>query len=90
MQTAKRKVFGTVDVDMIAGPSEVAIVADETCDPAWIAADLLSQAEQDEMSGVWLVSWSKSVAATVFDQIQVQLESLDRARSHGQRLSTEA
>jgi histidinol dehydrogenase len=79
VQAAKRRVFGTVDVDMIAGPSEVAIVADESCDPAWIAADLLAQAEQDEMSGVWLITWSKSLAATVFDQIQVQLESLDRA-----------
>src|SRR5215471_5091458 len=51
VQAAKRLVFGIVDVDMIAGPSEVAIVADETCDPAWIAADLLAQAEHDEMSG---------------------------------------
>jgi histidinol dehydrogenase len=79
VQTAKRQVFGTVDVDMIAGPSEVAIVADETCDPAWIAADLLALAEHDEMSGVWLVCWSKEVAASVFDQIQVQLETLDRS-----------
>jgi histidinol dehydrogenase len=44
VQSAKRQVYGTVDIDMVAGPSEVAIVADETCDPAWIAADLLAQA----------------------------------------------
>src|SRR5438270_2034890 len=79
VQSAKRQVYGAVDIDMVAGPSEVAIVADETCDPAWIAADLVAQAEHDENSGVWLVCWSKEVAAAVFDQIQVQLETLDRA-----------
>jgi histidinol dehydrogenase len=79
VQLAKRKVFGAVDIDMIAGPNEVAIVADETCDPAWIATDLLAQAEHDEMTGVWLICWSREVAAAVFDQLQVQLESLDRA-----------
>jgi histidinol dehydrogenase len=71
-------VYGTVDIDMTAGPSEVAIVADETCDPAWIAADLLAQAEHDEMAGVWLVCWSESLAAAVFDEVQVQLASLER------------
>jgi len=78
VQGAKRAVFGQVHIDMIAGPSEVAIIADETCDPAWIAADLLAQAEHDEMAGVWLVCWSEDVAAAVFDQIQIQLQTLDR------------
>jgi histidinol dehydrogenase len=78
-QAAKRQVYGIVDIDMIAGPSEVAIIADETCDPAWIAADLLAQAEHDELAGVWLICWSRDLAATVFDQVQVQLESLDRS-----------
>jgi histidinol dehydrogenase len=78
VQSAKRQVYGAVDIDMVAGPSEVAIVADDTCDPAWIAADLLAQAEHDEMAGVWLVTWSRSIAAAVFDEVQVQLESLDR------------
>ena len=78
MQSAKRQVYGTVDIDMIAGPSEVAIVADETCDPSWIAADLLAQAEHDEMAGVWLICWSKGVAAAVFDEVETQLELLDR------------
>jgi histidinol dehydrogenase len=78
VQSAKRQVYGTVDIDMIAGPSEVAIVADETCDPSWIAADLLAQAEHDEMAGVWLICWSKEVAAAVFDEVQAQLELLDR------------
>jgi len=79
VQLAKRAVFGTVDIDMTAGPNELAIVADETCDPAWIAADLLAQAEHDEMSGVWLICLSRETAAAVFDQLQVQLETLDRS-----------
>ena len=48
------------------------------CDPAWIAADLLAQAEHDEMAGVWLVCWSEGLAAAVFDEVQVQLASLER------------
>jgi histidinol dehydrogenase len=79
VQSAKRQVYGAVDIDMVAGPSEVAIVADETCEPSWIAADLLAQAEHDEMAGVWLITWSRDVAAAVFDEVQVQLSSLDRS-----------
>jgi len=79
VQAAKRLVYGVVDIDMIAGPSEVAIIADETCDPAWIAADLLAQAEHDEMARVWLICWSDEVAAAVFDEVQVQLQELDRS-----------
>jgi histidinol dehydrogenase len=78
VQGAKRLVFGQVHIDMVAGPSEVAIVADETCDPAWIAADLLAQAEHDEMARVWLICWSEDLAAAVFDQVQIQLDTLDR------------
>src|SRR2546422_5191927 len=59
VQSAKRHVYGIVDIDMLAGPSEVAIVADETCDPGWIAADLLAQAEHDETASVWLICWSR-------------------------------
>jgi histidinol dehydrogenase len=80
VQSAKRQVYGVVDIDMVAGPSEVAIVADETCEPSWIAADLLAQAEHDEMAGVWLITWSREVAAAVFDEVQVQLNSLDRSQ----------
>jgi histidinol dehydrogenase len=79
VQAAKRQVYGVVDIDMIAGPSEVAIIADETCDPSWIAADLLAQAEHDEMAGVWLICWSRELAASVFNEVQVQLEMLDRS-----------
>jgi histidinol dehydrogenase len=78
VQSAKQQVYGTVDIDMVAGPSEVAIVADETCDPGWVAADLLAQAEHDELAGVWLITWSRAVAASVFDELQAQLEALDR------------
>jgi histidinol dehydrogenase len=78
VQAAKRMVYGTVDIDMTAGPSEVAIISDETCDPAWIAADLLAQAEHDEMAGVWLICWSDGLAAAVFDEVQIQLASLER------------
>jgi histidinol dehydrogenase len=78
VQGAKRLVFGQVHIDMVAGPSEVAIVADETCDPAWIAADLLAQAEHDEMASAWLICWSEDLAAAVFDQVQIQLDTLDR------------
>jgi histidinol dehydrogenase len=78
VQAAKRMAYGTVDIDMTAGPSEVAIIADDSCDPAWIAADLLAQAEHDEMAGVWLVCWSEGLAASVFDEVQVQLVSLER------------
>ncbi len=78
VQSAKKIVFGTVDIDMVAGPSEVAIVADDTCDPAWAAADLLAQAEHDEMARVWLICWSEDLAAAVFDHVQLQLATLDR------------
>ena len=79
VQSAKRQVYGVVDIDMVAGPSEVAIIADETCEPSWIAADLLAQAEHDAMAGVWLITWSRELAAAVFDEVQVQLETLDRS-----------
>jgi histidinol dehydrogenase len=79
VQSAKRQVYGAVDIDMLAGPSEVAIIADDTCEPAWVAADLLAQAEHDEMARVWLITWSTEVAASVFDQVQAQLEVLDRS-----------
>ena len=79
VQSAKRHVYGIVDIDMLAGPSEVAIVADETCDPGWIAADLLAQAEHDETASVWLICWSRELAASVFDEVQAQLELLDRS-----------
>lgn len=78
VQAAKRLVYGVVDIDMTAGPSEVAIVADETCDPAWVAADLLAQAEHDELAGVWMVTWSEDAAAAVIAEVELQLSTLQR------------
>ncbi|MEM8949395.1 MAG: histidinol dehydrogenase [Pseudomonadota bacterium] len=75
---AKRQVFGRVGIDMIAGPSEVVVVAEEGNDPAWIAADLLSQAEHDEMAQAILITDSQTLAAAVEDEVLVQLENLPK------------
>lgn len=78
VQTAKRLVFGQVSIDMVAGPSEVAIVADETCPPAWVAADLLAQAEHDPLARTWLVCASEAFIRDVEREINTQLDALDR------------
>lgn len=75
---AKKMVYGTVDIDMIAGPSEIAIIADESATPSYIAADMLSQAEHDEMAAAVLLTGSKGVAEEVKAEIDIQLECLDR------------
>jgi histidinol dehydrogenase len=75
---AKRTVFGQVDIDMIAGPSEVLIIADSTADPAFIAADLLSQAEHDEMASSILVTDSEGLAVGVVKELKAQLKGLER------------
>lgn len=76
--TAKRLVFGVVDIDMIAGPSEILVVADESSNPAFIAADLLSQAEHDEMASSILVTTSKKVADETVKELKKQLKKLSR------------
>jgi len=76
--TAKRLVYGEVDIDMIAGPSEVLIIADETANPKYIAADLLSQAEHDEMSSCILVTTSERIITQTEEEITRQLDDLDR------------
>ncbi|WLR49300.1 histidinol dehydrogenase [Halobacillus litoralis] len=76
---AKREVFGDVDIDMIAGPSEIAVLADETARAEEIAADLLSQAEHDARSSSVLVTTSETLAKAVKKEVQVQLDSLPRA-----------
>ena len=78
---AKRMVFGEVDIDMIAGPSEILIIADKTADPAFVAADLLSQAEHDEMASAILVTDSKAVAAAVQKELASQLAGLQRKKT---------
>ena len=76
--TAKRMVFGQVDIDMIAGPSEILVLADGTCNPRFVAADLLSQAEHDKMAQAVLVTDSADLAAKVADELEVQLSQLPR------------
>ena len=76
--TAKRKVFGLVDIDMIAGPSEILVVADGGCNPAWVAADLLSQAEHDKLASAVLVTDSETLAQAVAEELERQLAALPR------------
>lgn len=76
--TAKRKVFGQVAIDMIAGPSEILVLADGLCDPAWVAADLLSQAEHDVLASPVLVTDSRPLAEQVQLELERQLETLPR------------
>jgi histidinol dehydrogenase len=82
--TAKKIVFGEVDIDMVAGPSEILIVADESADPAHLAADLLSQAEHDEMAHCILVTDSAKTAERVRVEVERQVDTLpaaERART---------
>lgn len=75
---AKRQVFGKVSIDMIAGPSEILVIADGMSDPSFVAADLLSQAEHDKMASAVLVTDSEALALQVRDEIERQLQQLPR------------
>lgn len=75
---AKRLVFGTVGIDMIAGPSEVGVLADHDANPVWVAADLLAQAEHDRRAAVFLVTLSAAFAGEVEAEVRRQLEELTR------------
>lgn len=75
---AKRYVYGVVDIDSIAGPSEILVLADDSADPAYIAADLLSQAEHDEMASAILVTASRPLAESVLAEVESQLATLPR------------
>ena len=75
---AKRKVFGRVSIDMIAGPSEILVLADGASNPVWVAADLLSQAEHDVHASPVLVTDSRPLAEAVQREVECQLESLPR------------
>jgi histidinol dehydrogenase len=77
---AKRRVFGTVGIDLIAGPSEILVVADGKNDPAWIAADLLSQAEHDSVAQSILITDDSSFADAVVQAADMHLKSLPRAK----------
>lgn len=77
--TAKRRVFGVVDIDMIAGPSEILVLADGSCNPAYVAADMLSQAEHDRLASAVLVTDSMELAQAVQAQLEIQIPKLARA-----------
>jgi len=77
--TAKKQVFGQVGIDSEAGPTEVAIIADKSATPAWLAADLISQAEHDELAQAVLITHVKGLITRVQDQLTRQLKGLDRA-----------
>jgi len=76
--TAKRYVFGQVDIDMIAGPSEILVIADDSADPSFVASDLLSQAEHDELASSILVTTSRTLAEQVNAEVERQLANLSR------------
>ncbi len=75
---AKKQVFGQVDIDMIAGPSEILIIADDSANPRFLAADLLSQAEHDAMASAILVTTSATLAEEVGEEVKRQLLNLPR------------
>ncbi|MEW6068909.1 MAG: histidinol dehydrogenase [Nitrospirota bacterium] len=76
--TAKKMVFGDVDIDMIAGPSEILVIADDSANPDFIAADLLSQAEHDELASAILISDSRRLSSAVNEEIERQICNLTR------------
>ena len=78
--TAKKQVFGQVGIDSEAGPTEVCIVADRSATPAWLAADLISQAEHDELAQAILITHVKGLVPRVQEQITRQLKDLDREK----------
>lgn len=76
--TAKKLLFGTVDIDMIAGPSEILIIADKTANPKFLAADLMSQAEHDKLASSILLTDSEELAEQTKAELAVQVEKLSR------------
>lgn len=75
---AKKAVYGHVSIDSIAGPSEILVIADETANPRYVAADLLSQAEHDELASAILVTTSEELAKKVSEQVEIFVEELSR------------
>ena len=76
--TAKKLLYGTVDIDMIAGPSEILIIADKTANPAYLAADLMSQAEHDRMASAILITDSMEIAEKTAEELEKQMLLLSR------------
>ncbi len=77
---AKKAVYGHVSIDMIAGPTEIAIIADETSNPRFLAADLLAQAEHDPLSSSILLTTSQEIASKVMEEIEKQIQDLSRRK----------
>ena len=80
---AKRQLFGTVGIDLLAGPTEIMVIADETADPALVATDLLGQAEHGPDSPAWLITTSRRFGELVMAEIALQLETLPTAAVAG-------
>lgn len=76
--TAKKLLFGVVDIDMVAGPSEILIVADETAEPKFLAADLMSQAEHDVLASAILLTTSQRIAEETIEELEKQMQDLSR------------
>ena len=76
--TAKRLLYGTVDIDMVAGPSEVLVMADETANPKYLAADLMSQAEHDVLASATLLTTSERIAQETVAEMERQMQHLER------------
>lgn len=76
--TAKKLLFGVVDIDMVAGPSEILIVADETAEPQFLAADLMSQAEHDVLASAILLTTSQRIAEETIEELERQMQALSR------------
>src|SRR5262249_1908045 len=80
---AKRQLFGQVGIDLLAGPTEICIIVDETADPSLVATDLLGQAEHGPDSPVWLGTTSERLGRCVIDEVQRQLATLPTAAMAG-------
>lgn len=76
--TAKKLLYGVVDIDMIAGPSEILIIADETANPRFLAADLMSQAEHDKLASAILITTSQAIADETVKELEQQIKTLSR------------
>jgi sulfopropanediol 3-dehydrogenase len=85
---AKRQLFGKVGIDLLAGPTEILIIADESADPALVATDLLGQAEHGPDSPAWLVTTSERLGREVIAEVERQLETLPTAEIAGQSWAT--
>lgn len=76
--TAKKLLYGTVDIDMVAGPSEILVLADETANPVYLAADLMSQAEHDVLASAILLTTSEEIARRTVEEVERQIKTLSR------------